>query len=212
MASKTARAPAAQNGRGNPLQITAAADDPDARIAQDADADADERAIAEVQGIAEGVAVGTETVTFMGEEFRIAETIGLMPLLKFASASDRGMASEDMAGMAAMYAMIRDCIDQGRPCTCGVPEGEMHKKATADAPGCEWDPGDWPRFEDRAIATKAGGDDLFQVVTDVLAKVSARPTRPPSGSSPTEPPPSPRSRGSSPSQAEGLVSVDDLLR
>lgn len=128
----------------------------------------------EVQAAAEGVGEiigGDQKITFMGEEYRLAESIGLMPLLKFANASARGIDSNDMAGLAALYAMIRDCI--------------------ADD--------EWSRFEYDAIDKKAEGDDLMPVVQQAIEAISARPTSPPNGSSAGRLPTSPNSRGSSPS-------------
>lgn len=103
-----------------------------------------------VQAAAEGVAGTVEEgdrVEFMGQWFRMADSIGLMPLLAFANSAKKGAQSEDMDGLAAMYALIRDCI---------------HDE-------------DWPRFERVAMDTKAEGDDIFEVVGRVMEKLSARP-------------------------------------
>lgn len=54
------------------------------------------------------------TIEFLGKRFRLAENIGLMPLLMFANSAKSGMDSDDMDGMAAMYALIRDTVDQTR--------------------------------------------------------------------------------------------------
>src|SRR5437868_11446757 len=72
---------------------------------------------AEVE-IAEGTVVtSARTVEFMGERFRIAEKIGLMPLLKFSAHAD--MSTSDPGALAAMYSMLKDCIDAGTP-ACGT--------------------------------------------------------------------------------------------
>ena len=122
-------------------------------------------------------------VEFLGVRYRMADRIGLMPLLKFAHSASKGMNSEDIEGMAAMYAMIRDCID----------------------------PGDFPRFEQAAIDGRAEAEELLKVVSDVIEKLSARPTVRPGDSSAGPPATSESSKESSPSPA-GLVSVDSLLR
>jgi hypothetical protein len=152
-------------------------------------------------------------VEFLGRTFRVAEDVGLMPLLKFAHAADGGLGSEDLAGMSAMYAMIRDCIHPGSPCTCGapVPDGQTIREALHRS-GCGYDPGDWAEFERHAIDQRADGDELFELVGDVIEMVTARPTKRRSGSSRAARSGSPRSKGSSPAQAAGLVPVGDLLR
>lgn len=126
-------------------------------------------------------------VEFMGSSYRISDKIGLMPLLKFAHAADSGLDSQSLEGMAAQYAMIRDCID-------------------AD---------DWARFERDAIDRKAGPRELDKVTADVIAMLSARPTTPPGDSSAGRPPTSDTSKGSSSPTGTppppGLVSVDTLL-
>lgn len=110
-------------------------------------------------------------VEFMGESYLISDRIGLMPLLKFAHAAASGLDSDTMQGMAAQYAMIRDCID----------------------------PQDWPRFEYDAIDKKAGPGELDKVTADVIEMLTARPTQPPSDSSAGRPETLANSKGSSPS-------------
>jgi hypothetical protein len=96
-----------------------------------------------------------ETVDFMGEQFAIADKVGLMPLLKFARAARSGLDSADVEGMAAMLDMLEQCI--------------------ADD--------EWTRFETHATKTRADDDDLMQVIKDVTSQLSARPTSRPSVSS-----------------------------
>lgn len=146
----------------------------------------------EVQAAVEGAALpageivgGGRKVEFMGAEFRMADRVGLMPLLKFAHASAQGLDSNDMEGMAALYAMVRDCID-----------GD-----------------EWVRFERHAIDTKAEADDLMGAVTQVIEALSARPTAPPGDSSAGRRTTSGSSKGSLSSPAiEGMTSVADLGR
>lgn len=152
----------------------------------------------EVQAAAEGVnlpaATGTDVdvvggslkVEFKGATFRIAERLGAMPLLKYANAASSGLDSESLEGLAAMYAMIRDCID-------GDDE--------------------WRRFERHAIDTRADQAELMDVVTDVVKLLTARPTQPPGDSSAGRPETSANSKeqpGLPDSRWEGLVSVDSL--
>jgi hypothetical protein len=147
--------------------------------------------VARLQAAAEGV-VDAETVEFFGEQFRVAERVGLMPMMQFAHAARSGLDSDDMEGLAACYAMIRDCIH----------------------------PTDWPRFERKAIDERAEGDDIFGLVQRAMEIITARPTRRPSASPDGPQPTSPSSSAvieSSPAPrvpagAADLVSVADLLR
>lgn len=148
----------------------------------------------QVQADVEGAAVvpevvgGAAKIEFMGNQYRMAESIGMMPMLKFAHVSSRGVDSNDLEGMAALYSMIRDCID----------------------------PDEWARFEQDAIDKKADGDDLLAVVSKVIETVSARPTRPPKGSPNGRRSTSANSKASSPLPAmrpgdEDLIPVGSLL-
>lgn len=122
------------------------------------------------------VAAGNR-ITFLGKEFRIAERVGLMPLLKFASASD--VDTTDPRALSAMYALLRDCIYEGAP-GCG----ECEQCEADDERSCKsYDRGDWSAFEEHAMITKADAEDLLDVVSKVLEIVSGRPQPPRSGSS-----------------------------
>lgn len=119
----------------------------------------------------------TDRITFMDREFRIAERVGLMPLLKFSSASD--VDTSDPRALSAMYALLRDCIYAGAP-ACG----ECADCDAGNDTSCKsYDRGDWGAFEEHAMLTKAGAEDLLDVVSEVLEIVSGRPTPPRPGSS-----------------------------
>jgi hypothetical protein len=143
----------------------------------------DMQAAAEGVGPAEGEIVddGRE-VEFKGRTFRMADSIGLMPLLKFAHASSQGLDSNDMQGLSALYAMIRDCIAED----------------------------DFGAFERHAMDTKAEGDDIMAMVQRCVQVISARPTSPPGDSSAGRPSISPNSKASS--LTAGMVSPDELGR
>lgn len=94
-------------------------------------------------------------LTFAGESFRLADKIGLMPLMRFAHVSRRGVDSNDMEGLAAIYDLLKQCV--------------------ADE--------DWDRFEDHATTTRADGDDLLEVVSQAVQAIAERPTQEPSDSS-----------------------------
>lgn len=145
--------------------------------------------IHEIQAVAEGVDIvgGGHKVTMLGRDFRIAEKVGLMPLMKFAMAAKGGADTDDMESLAAMYEMLRDCID----------------------------PNEWQAFERHATDAKAEAEDLLKVVTDTISVLSARPTRRPTVSSDGPPTTSPTSKDTSsarvPDGLDEMVSVTDLL-
>jgi hypothetical protein len=96
-----------------------------------------------------------DKVSFKGAEFAISDKIGLMPLMKFARAAQSGLDSADMQGLAAMLDLLEQCI--------------------ADD--------EWPRFDAHATKTRADDEELLQVVKDVTAILTERPTSRPSDSS-----------------------------
>ncbi len=96
-----------------------------------------------------------DTVAFAGERFEVADRIGLMPLMRFAKFAQRGVDSNEMEGLAAMYDLLEQCIA----------------------------PDDWRRFEDHADKQRVDGEELMSVVRDVIELLSSRPTRRPSDSS-----------------------------
>lgn len=111
------------------------------------------------------------TVPFCGEDFRIADKIGLMPMMRFAKVAQAGVDSADLAGLAAMYDLLEQCL--------------------ADD--------EWQRFSDHADKSRADGDELMAVVGKVFEELGKRPTSRSSDSSDGPPPTSERSTaGSSP--------------
>lgn len=172
----------------------------------------------DVQTLSEGVVDDPDRIEFLGERFRLAEAIGLMPLMAFAATSKQGANADDMAGLAAMYQLIRDTVDQTRPPTIDPATGEQKIDAAGEP---EWDgPSEWMRFEQHAIDAKADGEDLMDFIGRAMSVVAARPRKPRSGSSPGSRPTPEKLRDDSSSpairrtipQAEGLVSVMELAR
>lgn len=94
-------------------------------------------------------------VDFAGESFRTADRIGVMPLMRFAKVAQAGVDANEMAGLAAMYDLLEQCID----------------------------PADWLRFQAHADKVRADGDELMAVVKAVIEALSDRPTSRPSDSS-----------------------------
>jgi hypothetical protein len=172
----------------------------------------------DVQATAEGVDLDdTNSIEFLGERFRLAESIGLMPLLKFAHTAKGGATSDDMEGLDAMYVLIRSCIDRSQ-----TQQVDDDGKPVFDPAGAPvWaGPSQWELFEQHAIATNADGEDLSAVINQAVQVISARPTRRRGDSSPSSPPTSPSSKGSSSSPGtrpvppgfEDLVPVAELGR
>jgi len=135
----------------------------------------------------------SSTVEFMGRRFRVADKIGIMPLLKFSQASS--LNTGDPRALAAIYEMLRDCIHEGRP-GCGECAA---CKADRESACALFDPGDWAEFERHATDTKADADELFDVITKVMEIISGRPPVPRGGSSPGQP----RTRAGSTARGSG---------
>ena len=131
------------------------------------------------------VVTSERTVELKGHRFRIADRVGLMPLLKFSAYAD--MDVQDPRALGAMYAMLRDCIHPGTP-GCGEC-GACLRSAELNPGGArsrvqDIDPGDWRAFEDWAMESKAEADDLMDVITKAIELVAGRPTPQPGPSSP----------------------------
>ena len=167
-----------------------------------------------VQMAAEGVADDGDSLDFMGQRFRLSKKIGLMALLTFANSAKRGDDSDDLEGLAAMYALVRNVVDKTKVQKTGHDGEPMTDRAGEPV----WEgPSDWERFERLAIETDADGDEIWDFVNRALAVISARPTKRREVSSTSSPATSGRSRrdsslpGTLP-ETDGLVSVADLGR
>lgn len=163
-----------------------------------------------VQSAVEGAVQDGDTFTFLGERFRLADNVALMPLLAFANASKKGLDSEDFEGMAAMYALIRSVVH--RP----VLYDDEGKPRRDDSGRVVCDESEWARFEDHAMSMQAEGEDLMEVVGTAMSVISARPRKRREISSDGSPRTSQRSKAnsSSPGTAalDGMVNVADLGR
>lgn len=108
-----------------------------------------------VEESADERAVLVPTVEFAGKRFPIREQgVSLLALMKFATIAKAGKTSDDMEGLAALYKLLRSCIDEDS----------------------------WEAFEDHANDVGADGEQLMRVVTDAITAAAARPTQQPSGS------------------------------
>lgn len=123
----------------------------------------------------------TRVVTLAGQDFRVAEKVGLMPLLKFSHAAN--LRTDDSRAYIALYEILRDVIMEAED-TCGSCPGCKQAGKGASARDCAFaDEGDWERFEDHAVACKADADELLDVVEQAIKVISSRPTESPSSSS-----------------------------
>jgi hypothetical protein len=100
-----------------------------------------------------GKAVSARTVTLKGKKFKLAKSIGLMPMLKFSAYAD--VDTQDARALGAMYLMLKDVID----------------------------PPDWRAFEDHAVDSKADADELLTVISEAMQLIAGRPTEPSGASS-----------------------------
>lgn len=90
----------------------------------------------------------TEVVNLLGADFHIAEKVGLMPVMRFATVAQSGVDANEMEALAAMHELLRQCIH----------------------------PEEWGRFQKHATDVAADGDQLMECVSAVMVIVGARPT------------------------------------
>lgn len=130
----------------------------------------------DVQGSIEGAVEPDDdnTLEFLGKRFRLADRIGLMPMLAFAAASKKGLDSADMEGLAAMYALIRDCLDQTR-----VQATDEHGEAVFEKDGTPRYVGvsEFQRFEEHCYEQQASAEELMEFISSAMSVVAARPPK-----------------------------------
>lgn len=168
-----------------------------------------------VQSAVEG-AVQTDddnSIEFLGKRFRLAERVGLMPMLAFAAAAKKGLDSDDMDGLAAMYALVRDVLDRERPLAYD-DEGEQ----VFDPDGSPKYAGksQWQLFEEHCYEEQADGEEIMEFIGKAMSVISARPRKRREISSGSSPRTSPRSRDASSLRdtipQAGLTPVRDVGR
>jgi hypothetical protein len=125
------------------------------------------------------------TVEFRGETYRVAETIGLAPLIRFGKLAKMGSDSADMTALAVMY----DVLDQCFAATCGAC-GSWDQAALLtkdDASKCcpkrDVVTAEFDRFMDNATAGRWDHEEILEVVGKVMEVLAERPTGRPSASS-----------------------------
>lgn len=117
-----------------------------------------------------------------GRMFSIADRVGLLPLAEFAFHANSGMDTGDMGALAAIYEMLKDCIE----------------------------PKEWDKFRAYAKEIKADVEDLMDVVNQTTELLTARPTERQSVSSRPLPSTSDSLTDNSSGQAGELIRVADL--
>jgi hypothetical protein len=84
---------------------------------------------------------------FMGAEYRLADKIGVWPMMQFARAAESGLTVRDGKGLAAVHAYLEQVIHED----------------------------DWAQFQDDMISKKADNmDALMNLITDAVTAVSER--------------------------------------
>lgn len=96
----------------------------------------------------------TMTVGDDEREFRLADRVGIMPLMQFARIARKGTRANDMDAMGSMLDFIEQAIH----------------------------PDDWDDFVDWTTAVRADTEELLQFVRHAIGQISARPTQPRSSS------------------------------
>lgn len=100
--------------------------------------------------------IGPGVVQALGAKFKVAEKVGLAPLMRFAKVAQVGTDSMSLEGLAAMYDLLGNCF---------------------------LDTAEFERFLNLATEQRAGSDELFDVVKTMIEAISARPTGQPTASS-----------------------------
>jgi hypothetical protein len=173
----------------------------------------DEPTSHDAQASAEGIVLDPDGdyLEFYGEKFRLADKVGLAPMIRFGAAANRGLDSDDMEGMAAMHSLIRSVIH--RP-----PLLDDNGRQQVDVNGKKLrDEKEWGRFLDLAEDELADGEEIMDFVNRAMEIMAARPTKPRELSSGGSRTTSESSRVGSSSQAmhpevAGLTPVADLGR
>jgi hypothetical protein len=126
--------------------------------------------------------------------FRLAPDLNTLPFLRFATAANDGGRTEDLEGLAALYDMIKQVVDED----------------------------EWPAFYAYASKVRADDEELMEFVSQAVEVLSARPRSRRGNSLAGSPTTSPRSREVSSSPAtpppvnvdpdNDLIDVRELLR
>ncbi len=97
---------------------------------------------------------GELTVPLKGQEFRLAEDVGVMPLMEWVVAAD-GKDGENAKSLVAVYHVLQDTVHED----------------------------DWDEFRQHSRETKCKAEDFGNFINAALEALAGRPTEEPSGSS-----------------------------
>lgn len=89
------------------------------------------------------------TVTLLGTSYKVAEKIGVWPLMQFARAAEAGVSMADQKGLAAFHAQMQDVIHED----------------------------DWGRFQEDMITKKVSMEDLIDCAREAVEVVQAHMAR-----------------------------------
>lgn len=88
------------------------------------------------------------TVDFLGEQFKVADKVGALAVMRFAKIAKAGVDASELDGLVALYDLLGQVVH----------------------------PDDWARFEEHADSQHADGDALLELVQEVFALIAARPS------------------------------------
>lgn len=71
-------------------------------------------------------------ITYKGKKYKVAEKIGVWPLMQFSNAAESGLTLGEQKGLAALYAMLQDVIHED---DWGQFQEDMRASKTGDLNG-----------------------------------------------------------------------------
>lgn len=110
---------------------------------------------------------GSKYAEYDKVEYKLADEIGVVPLMRWAAAAD--LSTDDTGAMGAMWAILQDLID----------------------------PQDFPGWVKHASKNKADAEEVLDFVNVCMEAITGNPTERPASSSDTGPSTSPASTGTS---------------
>ena len=139
---------------------------------------------ADIQAAEESVSA-EDKLEFFGEVFELPERVSFWSFVIFGKAAKSGLSTDDDAGLSAMFDMVHGCL---------LPE-------------------DGERFDLLAVEKRAGPEEIFEFIQEIMQRVSSRPTGQQSGSSSRVAKSSTKLRGGRrQAGTEDLIAVGDALR
>lgn len=122
-----------------------------------------------VQSVVEGVPDVLE-LEFLGDKFRLSDSVGYVPILRFADAANAGGNSSEMKGLAAIYAVVRECIH--RPVLRDPQTGQARRDPETDR--LLRSDAEWERFQEWAIDEGADDEAVLDFMNRAIEAIAAR--------------------------------------